>query len=174
MKLHLGGTQPKDGWTILDIEPRPEVDIVAPADAIPLPDRSCSAIYASHILEHFPLAKAAPVLHEWRRVLADDGVLMVSVPDLRGLAGMYLVETDPRAMVWLMRVMFGGQVNQWDYHYVGWDFNLLASFLIDAGFPEITPCVGFGLFDDSSTIQHRGQLISLNLMASPAPLALPG
>jgi predicted SAM-dependent methyltransferase len=174
VKLHLGGTQPKDGWTILDIESRPEVDIVAPADAIPLPDRSCTAIYASHILEHFPLAKAAPVLHEWRRVLADDGVLMVSVPDLRALAGMYLVETDPRAMVWLMRVMFGGQVNQHDFHHVGWDFSLLCSFLMDAGFDGIERVAGFGLFDDSSNIQHRGQLISLNLMATPALPDLPG
>lgn len=173
MKLHIGGAQPKEGWTILDIDPRPEVDIVSQADAIPLPDGAASAIYASHILEHFPLTKAAPVLHEWRRILADDGLLMVSVPDLRSLAQLYLNETDPRAMVWLMRVMFGGQVNQWDYHHVGWDLNLLASFLLDAGFTEIRPCAGFGLFEDSSNIRHRGQLISLNLIASPAPLDLP-
>ena len=29
MKLHIGGTEPKEGWKMLDIQPAPHVDYVA-------------------------------------------------------------------------------------------------------------------------------------------------
>ena len=58
MKLHLGGKQKKDGWTILNAIDAPEVDIVGDLmDLGQFDDESCDEVYASHILEHVPQKK---------------------------------------------------------------------------------------------------------------------
>jgi predicted SAM-dependent methyltransferase len=168
LKLHIGGKVPCEGWSILDIEPRPEVDMVAPADCIPLGDRSCSAIYASHILEHVSLADIEHTLAEWRRVLADDGVLFVSVPDMPTLAQLYLGEADPIGRIMLLKIIYGGQFNANDFHHWGWDEELLQGYLGGAGFKCYQRVQYFGLFEDSSSIHYRDTPISLNLKASPS------
>jgi predicted SAM-dependent methyltransferase len=54
IKLHIGGQEISQGWTILDIEERPGVDIVSDASVLDkIADESVSVIYASHVVEHF-------------------------------------------------------------------------------------------------------------------------
>lgn len=94
MKLVLGaGPQPihpchlryiDASWQLTDLHPEPGLDqgvIKMDATKIPLEDNSVEAIYASHLLEHFPRHKTRAVLAEWHRVLKPGGEIRILVPD---------------------------------------------------------------------------------------------
>jgi predicted SAM-dependent methyltransferase len=49
---------------------------------LPFSDNSFSAVYASHLLEHFYLNEAQNLLKECHRVLKPGGILRIMVPDL--------------------------------------------------------------------------------------------
>jgi len=51
------------------------VDVVAPGDDLPFPDRSCDFVLASHVIEHFPDPIGA--LEEWLRVSREYILLVV-------------------------------------------------------------------------------------------------
>ncbi|MFN3925844.1 MAG: class I SAM-dependent methyltransferase [Pseudanabaenaceae cyanobacterium] len=171
MKLHIGGTEPHPDWKILDIEPRPEVDFVADAsDLSQFDDESVEVIYASHVLEHFHYGlnyELALTLGEWFRVLKPGGQLMLSVPDLQTLCWLYCrPNLDVETRFHIMRMMFGGQTDQYDVHKVGFDFDILCTYLADVGFSQCQRVESFDLFNDCSTIRLMGQLISLNVIAT--------
>lgn len=171
LKLHIGGTEAHPDWTILDIELRPEVDIVADAsDLSEFEDNSVSAIYSSHVLEHFYYHidnQIGKVLKEWHRVLKPGGQLMLSVPDLRLVTWLYQHPyLSAQERMGLMSVMFGGQKNIYDVHKVGFDGDLLAYFLQEAGFKQMERVREFDLFNDHSKTKFLGQLISLNVIAT--------
>jgi predicted SAM-dependent methyltransferase len=64
-----------------------------------------------------------------------------------------------------MRMAFGGQMDEFDYHYVGLSYEILTRYLLNAGFSRVERVKSFGLFDDSSLIDYRGEPISLNVVA---------
>ena len=64
-----------------------------------------------------------------------------------------------------MRMMFGGQVDEFDYHYFGWNMLLMEYFLKDAGFKKIERVKSFSLFNDTSELSFHGVPISLNVIA---------
>ncbi|NJR69747.1 MAG: methyltransferase domain-containing protein [Synechococcales cyanobacterium CRU_2_2] len=173
MKLHIGGKETHPDWKILDVLPRPEVDFVGNAnDLSQFSDDSITSIYASHVLEHFYYGldnELINVLKEWCRVLIPGGQLLISVPDLRNLCWLY---SNPEASVMerhhLMRIMFGGQTDQYDVHKVGFDIDTLALYLMEAGFDDMEPIDEFGLFQDCSVLKIMGIPVSLNLIATKA------
>ena len=166
MKLQIGGKSHVDGWHNLDIEARPDVDIVANADSIPLDDGSVKEIYASHVLEHFGYFKLQNVLTEWRRVLCSGGLLSLSVPDLDTLCKLYLeFAGDPPLQFHIMRIIYGGQTNQHDYHFAGLNLETLVMFLDAAGFGEIVRVNAFDGWNDSSRVKVAERQISLNVRA---------
>jgi predicted SAM-dependent methyltransferase len=57
---------------------------------LPFADASFSAVYSSHVLEHFSSAFAPVFLAECRRLLKPGGVLRIVVPDLETIARLYL------------------------------------------------------------------------------------
>ena len=61
------------------------------AEGIPFPDSSFDVVYHSHLLEHFPKAKAQNFLNECRRVLRSQGILRIAVPDLEQILRNYLL-----------------------------------------------------------------------------------
>lgn len=171
MKLHLGGKHADPDWKILDIEARPEVDFVCDAaDLSQFTDDSIEMIYASHILEHFHyyLNYELPfVLAEWHRVLVPGGKLLISVPDLYTLCWLYCrPNLAPGDRFAIMRMMFGGQTNEYDVHKVGFDRDILGTYLTEAGFKKIEIVDEFNIFPDCSSLQFLGQLISLNMIAT--------
>ncbi|WP_019501413.1 class I SAM-dependent methyltransferase [Pseudanabaena sp. PCC 6802] len=171
IKLHIGGKTSHPEWQIVDIEPRPEVDYVCDAsDLSQFADNSVSEIYASHVLEHFHYALGNELLLtllEWYRVLKPQGKLMLSVPDLRTLCWLYLnPDLDSTERYKIMRMIFGGQINQYDVHKVGFDFDLLATYLSEVGFQECQRVAEFNLFKDCSSMRVLGNLISLNVIAT--------
>jgi predicted SAM-dependent methyltransferase len=171
MKLHIGGTEPHPDWKILDIEKRPEVDFVCnAADLSQFEDNSIDAIYASHVLEHFYYNidnELGNVLKEWYRVLRPNGQLMVSVPDMQILCALYSRQSvDSTTRFHLMRILFGGQMDQYDVHKVGFDFDFLTWHLTQVGFCQCQRVMEFNIFNDCSSLRVLGSLISLNVIAT--------
>jgi predicted SAM-dependent methyltransferase len=171
IKLHIGGKETNPEWKILDIEPRPEVDYIANAsDLSQFEDNSISAIYASHVLEHFYYGidnELINTLTEWHRVLKPGGKLLLSVPDLKKLCWLFLhPDTSVMDRIYLMRIIFGGQTNIYDVHKVGFDSEILVAYLNEVGFTEYEEISEFNLFKDSSSLRVANTLISINMIAT--------
>jgi predicted SAM-dependent methyltransferase len=82
LRLHVGcGTEALPAWINIDNKALPGVDRVLDVTA-GLPFRDVAAIYAEHFLEHLSLDQGLAFLAECRRVLADQGVLRLSTPNL--------------------------------------------------------------------------------------------
>ena len=168
-RLHIGGKERSDGWEILDALERPEVDHLGNAkDLARFAENSFDVVYASHVMEHFDYRdEIAEVLREWCRVLVPGGMLNVSVPDLNTLAELFLLREsltiDDRWLI--MRMMFGGHVDEYDYHQVGLNEEFLSLYLIRAGFTQIRRVDDFGFFADTSMLKFAGIPISCNLEA---------
>lgn len=168
-KLHIGGKTAHPEWEILNAVPAPEVDHIGNAnDLSKFPDNTFDAIYASHVLEHFDYKnELQKTLTEWHRVLKAKGTIYISVPDLDILAQLFLLKNqltiDQRFHV--MRMMFGGHVDEYDYHVVGLNFEFLTHFLHQSGFTNIRQVKEFGIFSDTSTLQFGGVPISVNVVA---------
>jgi len=169
MKLHIGGQLKVAGWEVFNSVPAPYVDHLGNAkDLSRFKDNTFSDIYASHVLEHFDYANELEIaLKEWYRVLVPGGNMYVSVPDLDILAQLFTAKdrlnADERFFV--MRMMFGGHVNEYDYHVVGLNEEFLSYFITRAGFVNIRRVSSFGLFEDTSDSVYKGVPISLNVIA---------
>ncbi len=171
-KLHIGGHVRAEGWEVFDANAGPVVDHVGDAgDLSRFATGTFAAVYASHVLEHFDYKDGLlAALREWHRVLAPGGTLYVSVPDLETLATLFLqrdkLSDGERFQV--MRMMFGGHVDRYDYHQVGLDVSFLAGFLDEAGFVNLQRSGPFGFFQDTSNMFFAGVPISLNIIAEKA------
>lgn len=168
-RLHIGGMVKSDGWEILNVNPAPYVDHVCNASNLAqFPDNTFVEIYASHVVEHLDYAgELNNTLREWNRVLVPGGKIFISVPDLDILAGLFIeknkLTVDERFFV--MRMIFGGHVDKYDYHVAGLNAEFLAGYLQATGFVNITRVKQFGLFDDDSAMLFKGVAISLNMTA---------
>jgi len=168
LRLHIGGETTKPGWKILNIVPGEHVDFVGDCtDLSRFASGTVDTIYASHVLEHLSYMDELPqALKEFRRVLKKDGLLQVSVPDFEALCRLFL---DPRlnaaTRFHVMRVIFGGQMDPYDFHKAGLTEEFLTDFLTTAGFRDIRRVADFGLFDDTSVLKLGSIPISLNLQA---------
>lgn len=122
IKLHIGGRGKRDGWYILDSLDSDVVDFIAECSDLSLfLDGSCKAVYCSHVLEHLShngeLIKTLRGIH---RVLQSGGKLMISVPDLDVLCRLFIrPDIDMKQRSFVMRMMFGGQVDPYDFHKTG-------------------------------------------------------
>ena len=168
-KLHIGGTEARAGWEVLDVRAGAHVDHVGDArDLARFADGTFAEVYASHVLEHFDYVDELPrALAEWHRVLVPGGVLRLSVPDIDILAHLllqrHLLDVNQRFQV--MRMMFGGHTHAHDHHRVGLNQDFLAAFLDRAGFENLQRVSRHGLFADTSETVVLGTPISLNLNA---------
>ncbi len=166
-KLHIGGQIRQDGWEIIDALPRPEVDHLGNAqDLSRFPDGTFEDLYASHVIEHFdyngPLQAA---LKEWHRVLSPTGCLYLSFPDLAILTHLYASGKLTVAQRFhVMRMIFGGHIDAFDYHLVGLDQEIMGSMLKEVGFSSIQRVKDLGLFQDTSRLTFAGVPISCNLV----------
>ena len=64
-----------------------------------------------------------------------------------------------------MRMMFGGQLDEFDFHYFGWNLELMRNFLTNAGFKRVEKVKSFSFFQDTSDYAPYGEPISLNVIA---------
>ena len=168
LRLHVGGKEKKEGWKILNIQPGLEVDYVGDCtDLSQFGDASVDELYASHVIEHLGHQSAVGrALTGFHRVLKPGGRALIAVPDFEALCRLFL---DERANMLdrfqIMRMVFGAQMDEHDFHYVGLSYEFLSQFLFQSGFSRVERVQDFGLFRDASTIKFLDQPISLNVVA---------
>jgi predicted SAM-dependent methyltransferase len=169
-KLHIGGKTKAPGWLVFDALPAPHVDVVgALPDLSALPSSHFQLVYASHVLEHLSYRRPGleTALGELLRVLAPGGTLALSVPNLQTL-GRLMASSDQMSFddeLYTMRIVYGGQMDEFDYHYAGFTPRLLKSALETVGFERVEFVEELGIFDDSSYMKILGTPISLNALA---------
>jgi predicted SAM-dependent methyltransferase len=153
-------------------------------------DASVGLVYSSHTLEHLSHSLPPPSCHadggtgeaaagsrprhsgceselgasltEWRRVLVPGGRLLVSVPDFARLAAKWANPgTSAQDRRFLVGFIFGGQIDEYDFHKVAFYPEMLWELLTSHGFCNITRVQKFSLFHDASEMD----LISLSVHA---------
>jgi predicted SAM-dependent methyltransferase len=167
-KLHIGGQQAHPDWEILNLENTPITDHVGDAkNLFKFDDNTFDEIYASHILEHFDYQDLHFILEEWRRVLKISGTISISVPDVENIASiMVRMKHDAQGQTDLMRMIFGGHIDNNDYHYSGFTRKILITLLQNTGFKDIKIVrLLNNIFTDTSSMKYNGALISLNAIA---------
>lgn len=176
--LNIGGTEKQEGWWNLNSQ--------SSSKAIPVfaqiirdmhnlqgfPNASVGVIYSSHTLEHNGIrigdATVQKTLAEWSRVLRPGGLLLLSVPDFSVLARMFLDDSLTVAdRYFVLKMVYGAQGDLFDFHYTGFDEELLRIYLTEAGFCELERVGNFNIFSDTSAAVHFGYHISLNFAARP-------
>lgn len=166
-QLHIGGTQVSPNWEIFNIQQDKGVDYVGDAENLKrFPDETFDKVYASHVLEHFDGRVITKVLTEWYRVLKPDGLLYLSVPDMDIICELFLDKAlSLKSRIKLLNIIYGGHTDSYDYHYFGFDLQLLVGYLESAGFKGADKTEIFGIFADSSGILLHDKLISINVIA---------
>jgi predicted SAM-dependent methyltransferase len=171
-RLHLGGLERREGWKVLNAQPGPHVDFVGTCDDLGrFADGSVDEVYASHILEHLSYFDELPrTLYEAARVMRPGGLLRVAVPDLEALAGLVTRPgMDFLGQFHVMRTIYGGQSDPWDYHKCGFTLEILRTLLACYRFGGVQRVGSFGLFQDCSELSLWGRPISLNVTAVREP-----
>ncbi len=177
MKLHVGcGSVILPGWTNLDIEALPGVDLVDDIRSLrKIEDSSCEKIYACHVLEHVGRHEVQDVLTLWCKKLRPGGTLRLAVPDFEKALSWY---KEHGHIPDILGLVAGGQKNSYDYHGMIFDKKFLSSLLENAGFTSIQPWewreTDHADHDDYSQAylphmdKDHGLLVSLNIEATRA------
>ncbi|MGH7242396.1 MAG: class I SAM-dependent methyltransferase [Phycisphaerales bacterium] len=171
IRLHIGGHEKRAGWTIMDTLPGAQVDVIGNCrDLSQFADGSVEEIYASHVYEHLSyMHELVPALQEAFRVLRHGGLMRLAVPDLEALCKLFAKPNQSfEQRNFLMRMIMGGQMDDFDYHKGGLWFEQLELVLKDVGFNNVRRVESFGLFQDTSEKRFEGQAISLNISAYKA------
>jgi predicted SAM-dependent methyltransferase len=178
LKLHLGcGRKFIPGFVHIDALQYNHVDHCQQVGELGnFANGSVSLIYACHVLEHFSRWQYLKVLCEWHRVLKPGGVLRLSVPDFAACAKLYYEEGLQSGLTGLVGLVVGGQRDQYDYHGMIFDEQLLTQSLHEVGFTSVQRWdwrqVEHGSIDDYSQAylphmdKEQGLLMSLNLEAT--------
>lgn len=116
-----------------DVQDLPGIDICCEFFDLPnhVKPESCEEIQMTHVLEHFDMKKVPPVLDVLKQLLAPGGKLYLEVPNFYWHALEIISNPKNRQIV---EYAFGGQKNEWDYHYNGFTPEILDEDLKLAGF----------------------------------------
>jgi predicted SAM-dependent methyltransferase len=166
MKLHIGGEQSKPGWKILNIQKKDNTDFIGDiSDLKQFKDESIEEIYASHVLEHVKHSLLMQTFLEIFRILKKGGKFYISVPDLSVLTNLFVSAKSADERFLVMKMMYGGQVDEYDFHFFGWYEEVLSIFLYKSGFKTYAKVENFNIFDDTSLLKFDNKFISLNVVA---------
>ena len=64
-----------------------------------------------------------------------------------------------------MKMIYGAQTDEFDFHYMGFDDATLPTLLAVHGFCDLKRVGNFNLFSDTSSMKYHGYDISLNIFA---------
>lgn len=130
-----------------DINPDVRPDLVADSrDLSLLDDGAVDAVYSSHNIEHVWSFEVPVVLREFRRVLRDDGLLVIMCPDIQQVAQAVAegrleepLYESPAGPITAIDMLYGFQQdiragNAYMAHKMAFTADTLARHLLDAGF----------------------------------------
>lgn len=132
MRLILcAGTRHKPGWITHDVQG--DVDIKCDFWDVAEKFRSSTFtdIEFTHALEHFPMKDSVAVLHYIWELLKPNGSLYLEVPNFYWHAEQIISNPRNRQII---EYAYGGQLDEYDFHYNGYTPEILAEDLREAGF----------------------------------------
>ena len=129
--------------------------------SLPVSDDSCSAVFASHVLEHLSREDFERALDETFRILAPGGIFRVVVPDLQVYVERYLAnlgdghslasdefmrstylgtEERPKSVMAFLSVVLGNAAHLWMWDYRSLENRLSAHGFVDVRRAEFNDC----------------------------------
>jgi SAM-dependent methyltransferase len=134
----------------IDIDPSTTPDLVGSISNMRgvVEDDSFDAVWCSHCIEHLHDHEVLPALHEFRRILSDDGFAVISCPNLEAVAKLIVSEDiesvaylSPAGPIRLLDMLFGhspsiesGHVHM--IHRTGFTRDRIGRLAVNAGFAE--------------------------------------
>lgn len=175
-KLHLGCGKIKiPGYLNVDIMDGDAVDLVADIRDLPLEKNHYDVIYSCAAIEHFGRKEWIPLLQHWFTFLKPGGKIYLSTSDFDALVEQYQKDKN---LGQLLGLLIGGQKDDYDWHGMVFNFDVLKNGLEQAGFKNVETYdwrnfdVGQMGIDDFSQayIPHmdkeNGKLMVLNMTAT--------
>ena len=129
-KLIIGANRRQvPGYIHHDVLDLPGIDIVADFWDLPkhIEPASCEEIQMTHVLEHFPMKRTREALELVYGLLKDGGKFYIEVPNFAWHAEMILRNPRDRQIV---EYAYGGQLDEYDFHYMGFTPEILEEDLI--------------------------------------------
>ncbi len=169
VRLHLAGSEPRQGWKIVAREAGEGVDVVDdPRKLESFADASVDTIYAAWFYQRLSLREElANALAAAARVLKPGGTLRIAVPDFSVLCNLLMDPSVPKKERFsLMVLLYGDQSTPERFNRIGLTTEFLAAFLRNAGFTHARRVPSFGLFNDMSSAKRFGRVIALNVLAT--------
>jgi len=137
IRLNVGaGHIAKPEYLNVDARELPGIDIVADVRELPFESEELDEIFSSHVLEHFPVEELRrKILPTWVSLLRDGGTFVAVVPDVATMVREAAAGTMP--MDDFIRVMYGDQEYEGDFHFAGYTPESLAELLEGAGLTDV-------------------------------------
>lgn len=142
LKIDLGAGDPRDGESSPEGYLKQDADSEIPGIDIycdirhllrEIDEGSCEKIRASHVIEHFPQKETVSILKIIFDALEPGGEAEIIVPNFKWHAQICLAGDEEKAVYYA----FGGQLDEYDFHYTGFTPRLLWKALKEAGFGEV-------------------------------------
>jgi predicted SAM-dependent methyltransferase len=137
-KINIGSgakpmAKPDNEWEDLDIRERVNPTILSDCRDIPKPNNSYEYVFVNSVLEHFSKWERFDCLKEWYRILKQDGIIYISVPDMELLA-IGLFKNSPEKII---NFIYGEQNYSENQHKWGYTKKTIENDLKDVGFKDI-------------------------------------
>jgi predicted SAM-dependent methyltransferase len=170
MKLHLGcGKLKLEDYINIDIKSEIADLKLDFMDLTIFNNETVDEIYISHSLEHIKRDKIIFFIIELNRILKKNGILRISVPDFEKVVKIYNNSKDLSQLIGFLN---GGQKDDYDIHYINFDFNILKELLEIVGYKNVTryDCENFLKNKDDYSkaylphMDKNGELMSLNVI----------
>ncbi len=177
IKLHLGAGGTKiQGYLNVDSLFLRNTELVSKIEHLNffVKKGSVSAIYASHVFEHFSQEEIKKILKLMHVLLQEDGELRISVPDIDKIVKIYNKNWEhfqKKGHSPWNGLIYGGQSTRYDFHKTGFNASWLRYLLEESGFEKIEEydsiefCRKHDIMDCSIIDTPFGELISLNMTA---------
>jgi predicted SAM-dependent methyltransferase len=106
------------------------------------------------------------IFNEVFRILKKGGEFFISVPDLEVMTRIFLEEKEPAHKIQIMKFIYGGQIDEFDFHKCGFWEELVLNFLKISNFKKYKRVKFFeDKFSDTSQLTYKGIALSLNIVA---------
>lgn len=138
MKLHIGcGNRFLPGWIHIDVADFDHIDHKCDIKNIEtiFAKESVDEIYACHVIEHLGRHEVSNMFISLFNILKPGGKLRIAVPDIENAIQLYNKGTPLYPT--LYGLLWGGQRNNCDFHYIGFDLKTLSNQLCEIGFKDI-------------------------------------